>query len=85
MREFYESNQSFHEYVDKYCTKHKIGREEAFGHAMVKNIADAYKRANKGKISVTEINAGCGAANIDMKNEKKEAQREKLEAEERGY
>ena len=50
------------EYIEKYCVKHKISREEAEKHALVKETAKYYEDANKGKISVTEIKAGCGSA-----------------------
>lgn len=50
------------EYIQRYCTKHEISREEAESHVVVKEYAKYVKDAEKGKISVTEINAGCGAA-----------------------
>ena len=62
MKELYESNNDFKQYVDKYCVKHKIDRETAFEHSVIRNAFDYYKHVNDGKISVTEIVAGCGAA-----------------------
>ena len=62
IEKMYEENDAFRQYVDKYCTKHEIGPKTAFTHAMVKIIADYYREAEKGKISVSEVNAGCGGA-----------------------
>jgi hypothetical protein len=50
------------EYIEKYCVKHEISREEAEKHAIVKEIAKYYEDAKKGEISVTEIKSGCGSA-----------------------
>lgn len=66
MKELYESNNDFKKYVDKYCIKHKIDRETAFEHSVIRNAFEYYKHANDGKISVTETNAGCGGASADM-------------------
>lgn len=50
------------EYIERYCMKHKCTYEEAKTHAMVKIVMEYYANIYDGKISVTEINAGCGAA-----------------------
>lgn len=50
------------EYIEKYCIKHEISREEAEKHAIVKETAKYYKDAKKGIITVEEIKAGCGSA-----------------------
>ena len=50
------------EYIKRYCRKHKCTYEEAKTHAMVKNVMEYYEHVNDGKISVSEIKAGCGAA-----------------------
>lgn len=55
------SNTGFREYVDRYCVKHEIGRDAAFNHSVIRNAYEYYKDAEKGKISVSEVNAGCGA------------------------
>ena len=62
MMDFYESNDAFHGYVDRYCEKHKTDVKTALNHAMVQSVAEYYKNANKGKISVEKIDAGCGGA-----------------------
>lgn len=62
MKELYESNNDFKQYVDRYCVKQEIDREAAFEHSVIRNAFDYYKHVNDGKISVTEIVAGCGAA-----------------------
>lgn len=38
MKEFYNSNADFKDYVDKYCKKHKCTVEEAIKHEMVKAV-----------------------------------------------
>ena len=51
------------EYIEKYCRKHEISREEALTHACVKNYAEYLKSVENGKITTTDIKAGCGGAN----------------------
>ena len=38
MKEFYESNSKFRDYVDKYSRDHRITVEEALTHAMVRQV-----------------------------------------------
>lgn len=64
MKDLYERNNDFKQYVDKYCTKHEIDRETAFNHSVIRNAYEYYLHVNDGKISVTEINAGCGGAEL---------------------
>ena len=59
------------EYIEKYCKKHEVTPEEARSHSVVKAVAEYYETVNIGKIgtidgeiSVTEINAGCGGAEL---------------------
>lgn len=42
------------EYVERYCREHKLTREQALSHAIVKEVIEYYKTAEKDKISVTE-------------------------------
>lgn len=51
----------FEHYLEGYCKKHECTEAEAKTHAMVRNVEDYYKNAENGKISVTKIDAGCGA------------------------
>lgn len=51
-------------YLTGYCQKHKIDAETAKTHAMVRNVEEYYKHVNDGKISVSEIKAGCGGAEM---------------------
>ena len=49
-------------YIEKYCTKHEISQEEAKQHVLVKEVAEYYENAQKGKISVVagaEMGADC--------------------------
>lgn len=62
IHELHESNSAFREYVERYCVKHEIDAKTALNHAMVQSVAEYYKNANKGKISVEKIDAGCGGA-----------------------
>lgn len=64
MQDFYEKSQSFHQYVDKYCLKHEIDKETAFCHSVIRNAYEYYKDAEKGKISVTKVDVGCGGAEM---------------------
>lgn len=42
MREFYENNIDFREYVDRYCFKHCISVDVALTHLLVKLVAEFY-------------------------------------------
>lgn len=42
MKEFYNSNPDFKDYVDKYCKKHKCTVDEALKHALVQEVRKAY-------------------------------------------
>lgn len=55
---------NFEAYIERYCRDQNISRETALQHAIVKEIGKYYENAEKGKISVSEVNAGCGAAII---------------------
>ena len=40
---FYESNEDFHQHVDKYCTKHEIDVDTALAHKLIQSVADYYR------------------------------------------
>lgn len=40
---FYQTNENFRNYVDKYSATHKIPVDEALKHMMVKNVMEYYK------------------------------------------
>lgn len=42
MKELYESNLNFREYVDKYCDTYGIAVEEALEHELVKQVGQYY-------------------------------------------
>ena len=46
MKELYESNLSFREYVDKYCDSYGITVEEALEHEVVKQVGQHYNGQN---------------------------------------
>lgn len=66
MRQLYDTNEGFRQYVDKYCVKHEIDRETAFTHSVIRNAFEYYENAEKGKISVAEVKAVCGGASAEM-------------------
>lgn len=43
MREFYETNKDFKDYVDKYAKKNHITPDEALAHASVREAYDYYR------------------------------------------
>lgn len=55
---------NFEAYIERYCRDQNISRETALQHAIVREVGKYYENAEKGKIAVTEVNAGCGAATI---------------------
>jgi len=64
VKEFYETNEDFRRYVDRECVEHEKTVDQALELSWVRNAYEYYKDAEKGKISVTEVNSGCGAATI---------------------
>ena len=59
---------AFDQFVKAYCEEWKIDREQALKYAVVKEVGEYYKNAEKGKISVTEAVAGCGCLELDDKS-----------------
>lgn len=47
MKEFYNSNADFKNYVDKYCKKHKCSIEEAMKHKLIEAVYEQYKENDK--------------------------------------
>lgn len=47
MKEFYESNADFRQYVNKYCNTYNLSVEEALQHVIVKEVAKEYKEGGK--------------------------------------
>ena len=47
--EYYDTNEDFKEYVDKYCVKHNVSKEEALKHNIVQFAADCYKAKENNK------------------------------------
>jgi hypothetical protein len=61
-RVLYKVNEGFRQYVTKYCRKHECTVEESFTHSIVQSAAEYYESAELGKISVSEVKAGCSGA-----------------------
>jgi len=60
MKEYYETNEDFRRYVDRNCVEHDKTVDQALELSWVRNAYEYYKDTEKGKVSVDEINAGCG-------------------------
>lgn len=58
------NTESLDRYLVGYCRKHKVDAETAKTHAIVKSVAEYYEHINDGKISASEIKAGCGGAEM---------------------
>lgn len=41
--DFYNTNQDFKNYVDRYCNTYKVTVEEALSHALVQEVEKMYK------------------------------------------
>ena len=52
MKELYDKNEDFKDYVDAYCKKHEISKEEAFTHKLVMNVGEYYFEKSKSKVGV---------------------------------
>ena len=60
MKEFYDTNESFKRYVDRECVQHNLTIEACLERSWVRNAYEYYKGAEKGKMSVVKVDAGCG-------------------------
>ena len=60
IKNLYDGNENFRRYTDRYAAEFGLSTEEALTHSVVRNAAEYYENAEKGKVSVDEINAGCG-------------------------
>ena len=47
MKEFYDTNMDFKNYVDSYCKKHKCTVEDALKHKIVEAVYEQYKENNR--------------------------------------
>lgn len=52
VRQFFNKNADFREYVERYCNTYKITVEEALTHALVNEVADYYEDVSSGKIGL---------------------------------
>lgn len=66
MRSFYENNEAFRNYVDRYCVKHEVSTEEALTHSTVRNAYEYYLEADRKKATTITVKAGCGGAGAEM-------------------
>ena len=49
MKDFYNSNTDFKEYVERHCKKHKCTVEEALKHKIVEAVYEQYKENDRVK------------------------------------
>lgn len=49
MREFYENNEDFRGYVDRYANKHNLTVDEALTHSLVREAYEYYRGELKNK------------------------------------
>lgn len=50
MREFYNHNEDFKRYVDRYCNQYGLTVDEALEHEIVKQVAAQYREKEKTRI-----------------------------------
>ena len=50
MREFYNHNEDFKMYVDRYCNQYGLTVEEALEHEIVKSVAAQYREKEETRI-----------------------------------
>lgn len=60
IKNLYGGNENFRRYTDRYSAEFGLSTEEALKHSVIRNAAEYYENAEKGNVSVDEINAGCG-------------------------
>lgn len=47
LKQFYEEDEDFHEYVDRFCRCKDITEAQALDHRMMEIVADSYKSKDK--------------------------------------
>ena len=52
MREFYDHNEDFKSYVDRYCKQYGLAVEEAFKHEIVKQVAEQYREKEEARVAI---------------------------------
>lgn len=64
MRGFYESNEAFRNYVDRYSVKHGVSVDAALTHSTVRDAYEYYLDAEKIEANGIVLKAGCGGAEM---------------------
>ena len=52
MREFYNHNEDFKMYVDRYCNQYGLTVEEALEHEIVKSVAAQYREKEEARVDI---------------------------------
>ena len=50
MKEFYDSNEDFRNYVDRYCRTYRLSVEEALEHKLVQDVGRHYQELAEGRV-----------------------------------
>ena len=57
--DFYQKDDNFKTYVDRYCKKHGIGVAEALTHEIIKEVAKLYLEADKAETITPSVVCTC--------------------------
>ena len=52
MMEFYNHNEDFKMYVDRYCKQYGLTVDEALEHEIVKNVAAQYREKEEARVEI---------------------------------
>ena len=52
MREFYDRNEDFKMYVDRYCNQYGLTVDEALEHELVKQVAAQYREKEEARVEI---------------------------------
>lgn len=66
MKQMYDANQNFRDYVDKYMRKEQIDLDTALSHAMVRNYAEYLKERGESETKLPNMWGSAGAAHENM-------------------
>lgn len=66
MKQMYDTNQSFKDYVDKYIAKEGVSLQTALSHAMIRNYADYLVERGGAETVLPNMWGSAGAARENM-------------------
>ena len=59
-KSFYETNENFKTYTDKYCKSYGVTVMDALGLKLVQNVADEYAKREKDHPQTSKVMIDCG-------------------------